>query len=49
MERERISEQQAFARIQKASMNTRRPMAEIAQAILLAGEVAGRTEEQARG
>ncbi|MGH7411141.1 MAG: ANTAR domain-containing response regulator [Candidatus Methylomirabilis sp.] len=49
MERERISEQQAFARIQKASMNTRRPMVEIAQAILLVGEVAGRTEEQPRG
>ena len=45
MERQKISEQQAFARIQRASMNTRRPMAEIAQAILLAGEVAGKTEE----
>ena len=45
MEREKISEQQAFARIQKISMNTRRPMAEIAQAILLAWEVAGMTEE----
>lgn len=42
MERERISEQQAFARIQKTSMNTRRSMAEIAQAILLSEAVTGR-------
>jgi response regulator NasT len=42
MERERISEQQAFARIQKTSMNTRRSMAEIAQAILLSEAVIGR-------
>jgi len=45
MEREKISEQQAFARIQKASMNTRRSMAEIAQAILLSEEVARKTSE----
>ena len=43
MERERISEQHAFARIQKTSMNTRRSMAEIAQAILLSEAVTGRT------
>lgn len=43
MERERISEQEAFARIQKTSMNTRRSMAEIAQAILLSEAVTGRT------
>lgn len=43
MEREQISEQQAFARIQKTSMNTRRSMAEIAQAILLSEAVTGRT------
>ncbi|MBZ0159022.1 MAG: response regulator [bacterium] len=43
MERERISEQQAFMRIQKTSMNTRRSMAEIAQAILLSEAVTGRT------
>ena len=49
MERERISEQQAFARIQKASMNTRRPMAEIAQAILLTEEVTERPSQQTRG
>jgi response regulator NasT len=43
MERESISEQQAFARIQKASMNTRRPMVDIAQAILLSEAVSVRT------
>ena len=43
MEREKISEPQAFGRIQKASMHSRRSMAEIAQAILLNEEVAGRT------
>ena len=46
MEREKISEQDAFRRIQKASMNTRRSMAEIAQAILLSEEVARRTAER---
>jgi len=49
MERERISEQQAFARIQKTSMNTRRSMAEIAQAILLSEAVTGRTETSMKG
>ena len=49
MERENISEQQAFGRIQKASMNTRRSMAEIAQAILLSEEVATRTSERPQG
>jgi AmiR/NasT family two-component response regulator len=49
MERERISEQQAFAKIQKASMNTRRPMADIAQAILLNEEVARRDTQPSRG
>ena len=44
MEREKISEPQAFGRIQKASMNSRRSMAEIAQAILLSEAVAGRTQ-----
>ena len=43
MEREKISEPQAFGRIQKVSMNSRRSMAEIAQAILLSEAVAGRT------
>ena len=49
MEREKISEQQAFAKIQKASMNTRRPMVDIAQAILLNEEVARRTSERPQG
>ncbi len=49
MEREKISEQQAFAKIQKASMNTRRPMVDIAQAILLNEEVAGRDTQPSRG
>ena len=49
MEREKISEQQAFARIQKASMNTRRPMMDTAQAILLNEEVAGRETQPSRG
>lgn len=44
MEREGISEQMAFARIQKTSMNTRRAMADIAQAILLSEAVTGRTQ-----
>jgi response regulator NasT len=46
MEREKMSEQQAFARIQKASMNTRRPMVEIAQAILVAEAVVGRPRDR---
>jgi len=49
MEREKISEQQAFTQIQRASMNTRRPMAEIAQAILLSEQVGGRSQERDRG
>lgn len=49
MERERIPEHQAFARIQKTSMNTRRPMTEIAQAILLTEEVTERPSQQTRG
>lgn len=49
MEREKISEREAFGRIQKGSMNTRRSMAEIAQAILLSEEIARRTAERPRG
>ena len=49
MEREKISEQQAFTQIQRASMNTRRAMAEIAEAILLSEEVGGRSQERDRG
>src|SRR5574337_532414 len=44
MERERISEQQAFSRIQKTSMNMRRSMAEIAQAILLSEAVTAKAQ-----
>lgn len=36
MERERLSESQAFRRIQKVSMDSRKSMAEVAEAILLA-------------
>jgi len=45
MEREKISEHEAFGRIQKSSMNTRRPMVEVAQAILLAEEAMVRPQE----
>ncbi len=48
MERERVTERQAFSMIQKTSMNTRRPMTEIAQAILLSEEVAARPLDRAR-
>lgn len=39
MEREKLSESEAFRRIQKASMDLRKPMAEVAEAILLAANV----------
>jgi response regulator NasT len=42
MEREGLSEGEAFRRIQKFSMEKRRPVVEIAEAILLSEEVAGR-------
>jgi response regulator NasT len=42
VEMERLSEQEAFARIRQKSMDTQRPMAEIARAIILAAEVRGR-------
>lgn len=42
MEREGLTEADAFRRIQKAAMDTRKPMADIAEAILLAGSVGGR-------
>jgi response regulator NasT len=48
MEREKVSEHEAFARIQKGSMNTRRPMVEVAQAILLAEEAIARPQERAK-
>ena len=34
-----LSEQEAFRRIQKASMNTRTPVVKVAEAVLLADEV----------
>ncbi len=45
MEQEGLSESEAFRRIQKASMNTRKSMAEIAEAILLAAHVGGKSHE----
>jgi len=39
MDSQGLTEQEAFRRIQKMSMNTRRPMKEIAEAIVLAHEV----------
>ena len=39
MEREGLTEAEAFRRIQKASMDHRKPMAEVAEAILLAARV----------
>jgi len=39
MDSQNLSEQEAFRRIQKMSMNTRRPMKEIAEAIILASEM----------
>lgn len=41
MEKYKISEQDAFRRIQKASMNNRKSMKEVAEAILLAEELHG--------
>ena len=42
MKREGLSEAEAFHRIQKVSMERRKPMVEVAEAILLSEEVAGR-------
>lgn len=39
MERRGLSEEQAYTLIKKTSMNLRKPMAEIAQAIILAGGI----------
>ena len=41
MEKYGISEQEAFRRIQKASMNNRKSMKDVAEAILLADELEG--------
>jgi response regulator NasT len=43
MELEGIREQEAFARLRRKSMDTQRPMAEIARAVILAAELSGRT------
>ncbi len=43
MEMENISEKEAFARLRQKSMDTQRPMAEIARAVILAAEVSGRS------
>jgi two-component system, response regulator PdtaR len=37
MERRKLSEEQAYTLIEKTSMNMRKPMADVAQAIILAG------------
>lgn len=39
MEQRRLSEEQAYSLIKKASMNMRKPMSDVAQAILLAAEI----------
>lgn len=50
MEREGLPEGEAFTRIRKASMKSRRPMVEIARALLTAEEVSrGTTDEPGRG
>ena len=43
MEMEDIPEKEAFARLRQKSMDTQRPMAEIARAVILAAEVSGRS------
>jgi AmiR/NasT family two-component response regulator len=45
MDSQRLTEQEAFRRIQKMSMNTRRPMKEIAEAIILTHEMDGEKRE----
>jgi AmiR/NasT family two-component response regulator len=39
MEQRKLSEEQAFTLIKRTSMNMRKPMADVAQAIILAGGV----------
>ena len=41
MDTQGISEQDAFRKIQKMSMNTRKPMKDVAEAIILANEAEG--------
>jgi AmiR/NasT family two-component response regulator len=43
MEMENIPEKEAFARLRQKSMDTQRPMTEIARAVILAAEVSGRS------
>jgi response regulator NasT len=43
MEMENIPEKEAFARLRQKSMDTQRPMAEIARAVILATELSDRT------
>jgi AmiR/NasT family two-component response regulator len=47
MDTQGLTEQDAFRRIQKMSMNTRRPMKEIAEAIILAHDVKDEKQEEA--
>jgi AmiR/NasT family two-component response regulator len=47
MDTQGLTEQDAFRRIQKMSMNTRRPMKEIAEAIILAHDVKDEKHEEA--
>jgi response regulator NasT len=42
VEMERLSEQEAFARLRQKSMDSQQPKAEIARAIILTAEVSGR-------
>jgi response regulator NasT len=43
MEKDSVSEQEAFARLRRKSMDTQRPMAEIARAVILAAEISGQS------
>ena len=45
MQRQGLSEAEAFSSIQKKSMDTRKPMAEIAQAVILSQELARRKND----
>jgi len=47
MDSQRLTEREAFRRIQKMSMNTRRPMKEIAEAIILTHEMGDEEQPQA--
>lgn len=49
MERERLTEQEAFARIRRASMRSRKPIVDIARALLTAEEVSKGNANQRGG